>query len=70
MSSSNPEEQRAFSLCRVVISGSQRLGPGSGESKLLDSYEQGVLVTAQPFTPGCNPGGAKGLLQPALTFLL
>lgn len=41
-----------------------------GNRKLLDSYQQGVLVTAQPCTPGCIPEGAKGLLQPALTFLL
>lgn len=41
-----------------------------GNHKLLDSYQQGVLVTAQPSTPGCIPEGAKGLLQPTLTFLL
>lgn len=66
VSSTNPKEYRASSLCyfRELKSSAQALG----DHKLLDSSQNNVLVTAQPCTPGCIPEGAKKLFKPTLTF--
>lgn len=65
-----PRSREPSLSVELLFQGAKGWAQALGNHKLLDSYQQGVLVTAQPCTPGCIPEGAKGLLQPALTFLL